>query len=208
MAKLCEGCGFYSADNAPTQCPSCDAALKFTFLPPAGAKAAPLPGLPVDPYADLERKQSAARAGLLGVDWRIVQAVAVALVAVGAMGVRFYFRQEARAEREAQEVSSASGTVKPGMHISVAARILESKSTMPKWRGSIQSDFDEDDDSDGTMEVDNVKITWRDGYVVSVEQTGSGAPGDEDDEADPDADVRMPTPVHPAERVVGSGGGR
>ncbi len=219
MPKLCEGCGFYSADNAPDKCPSCAAALKFTFLPPAGRAAAPLANAPADPYGDLERKQRAARAGLFGVDWRIVQAVCVGLVAVGFMGVRFYLRQEARAARETQQTTAAA-RIRPGMHISEAARLFHAGANMPQWHGSTRSDFDPDDDSDGTMEVNDgrqdVKITWENGYVTSVEQAGGSGgtrrrstvatanPGDDDD--DGPAPNR---PVHPAERLVAPpGGGR
>ncbi len=93
-------------------------------------------------------------------------------------GVRFYFKQEAREEQDAQQTASVE-RVKPGMHISAAARLLEAGSNMPRWRGSTRNDFDDDDDSDGTMEVNDgrhdLKVTWRNGYVVSVERAdGTG----------------------------------
>lgn len=213
MPKLCEGCGFYSPDNAPTQCPSCDAALKFTFLPPAGKAATPLAGVANDPYADLERKQRAARAGLFGIDWRIVKAVAAALVTVGIIGVRFWLRQEARDERE-QRQTVAAAQIRPGMHISEAARLFHASSNMPGSRRKAWDDFDPDDDSDGSMEVNDgrqdLKVTWENGFVTSVEQSdGSGgtrrratttpAPADEDEVAPPTNNRPV---VHPAERLV------
>jgi hypothetical protein len=173
MPKLCEGCGFYSADNDPTKCPSCDAALKFTFLPPAGKPAAPIKGLPTDPVQELARQHRAA--GGSRINWMLVKAVCAALVTVTVMGVRFYLKMEARDEREAQQTAAAE-KIRPGMHISQAGRLLEAGSNMPQWRGSIRHDFDPDDDSDGSMEVNDgrndLKITWRNGYVTSVERAG------------------------------------
>ncbi|HEX4610829.1 MAG TPA: hypothetical protein VH092_21750 [Urbifossiella sp.] len=220
MPKLCEGCGFYSADNTPAKCPSCDAALKFTFLPPAGKPAAPVAGLPTDPYGDLERRQRAARTGFFGVDWRIVKAVCVGLVTVGFMGVRFYLRQEARAEREAREngpTSQSAGGVRPGMHISEAARLLDTGSGMHvPGTTRLRDRFSRDDDSDGTITADDVTVTWQDGYVTSVErQNGSGGGGmrrrttvvtggPDDDAGDGPQPGRV---VHPAERLVAQPGG-
>lgn len=212
MPKLCEGCGYYSAADAPTKCPSCDANLKYTFLAPNGKAAAPLKGAPTDPYGDLERQQAAARRGFLGLDWRIVNAVAAALLVVGVMGVRFYLRQERRAERE-QAVASVQ-KIKVGMHISEASRLLNAASNMPNWRGSIRSEFDEDDDSDGSMEVNDgrtdLKITWRNGYVTAVEPTGgSGGGGTRrrvtqtpGQTTDDDGVVIEPAPAHPADRLT------
>jgi hypothetical protein len=212
MPKLCEGCGFYSAADAPTKCPTCDADLKFTFLAPAGKAAAPLKGAPTDPYGDLERQQAAARRGFLGLDWRVVNAVVAALVTVGIIGVRFYLRQERRAERE--EAVASAQKIKVGMHISDAARLLDAASNTPNWRGSTRHDFDEDDDSDGSMEVNDgrtdLRITWRNGYVTAVEPTdGSGGgtrrrvtqppPGQTTDD---DGVVIDPAPAHPADRLT------
>jgi hypothetical protein len=179
MPKLCEGCGFYTADNAPSACPDCSAALKFTFLPPAGKAAAPIKGLPTDPVDELNRRHRAA--GGSRINWLLVKGIGAALVTVTIAGVRFYLRQEAREEREAQQTASVE-RVKPGMHIAEAARLLDAGSNMPRWRGSIDSDFDADDDSDGTMEVNDgrhdLKVTWRNGYVVSVERAdGTGSSG-------------------------------
>lgn len=207
MPKLCEGCGYYSAADAPPQCPSCDAALKYTFLGPAGKAAAPLAGAPTDPFGDLERQQAAARRGFLGVDWRIVNAAVVALVTVAVIGVRFYLRQEAREER--QQAAAATQKVRVGMHISEAARLLNAAPNMPGWRGSTRPDFDPDDDSDGSMTINDgrvdLTITWRDGIVTSV--TPAGEDGTRraaqrttpaDDEGDAEVEEK---PVHPAERV-------
>lgn len=209
MPKQCEGCGYYSAADAPTKCPSCDAPLKYTFLGPAGKAAAPLAGAPTDPFGDLARQQSAARRGFLGVDWRIVNAAVVALVTTAVIGVRFYLRQEAREER--QQATAAARQVRVGMHISEAARLLNGASNMPNWRGSTRHEFDADDDSDGTMTINDgrvdLTITWRDGIVTSVTPAGEAggtrrqvtqrtAPADDDDEV-----VVEEKPVHPAERV-------
>jgi len=170
MPKLCDGCAFYCPDNDRTKCPVCDGPLKITFLPPPGEKAAPIAGLPTDPVAELSRRHRAA--GGSGVNWLLVKAVCAVLVTAGVAGVRLYLRQEAREEREVQ--TAAAERIRPGMHISEAARLLEAGSNMPGWRGATRDDFDPDDDSDGTMEVNDgrqdLTITWRDGYVVSVER--------------------------------------
>ena len=173
MPKLCDGCAFYSPDNDRTKCPICDGPLKITFLPPPGEKAAPIAGLPTDPVAELSRRHRAA--GGSRVNWLLVKAVCAVLVTATLAGVRLYLRQEAREEREAQAV--AARDIHPGMHISEAAQALEAGS--PRWRGSTRHDFDPDDDSDGTMEVNDgrqdLRITWRNGYVVEVERAaGSG----------------------------------
>jgi hypothetical protein len=217
MPKLCEGCGFYTADNDPTKCPSCDGALKITFLPPAGKAAAPLQGLPTDPVRELSRRHRAG--GGSRIHWGLVKAVCAVVLAAGAAGVRLYLRQEARDEREAQ--AAAVGRIHPGMHISEAARLFDAGSNMPRWRGSVRRDFDPDDDSDGTMEVNDgrhdLKVTWRNGYVVSVEQAGGfggtrrratqvTAPPDDEDEDETDPQTGEAT--HPAERAMKQSGGR
>lgn len=221
MPKLCEGCGFYTPDNAPSACPDCSAALKFTFLPPAGKAAAPLKGLPTNANDELDRRHRAA--GGSRINWLLVKAIGAAIVTVTIAGVRFYFKQEAREEQEAQQTASVE-RIKPGMHISQAARLLDASSNMPRWRGSTRSDFDEDDDSDGSMEVNDgrndLKVTWRNGYVVSVERgDGSGGtrrrtsqttvvPDDDDDGGEKVYKPEKPV-THPAERVIAQpGGGR
>ena len=224
MPKLCEGCGFYTADNAPAACPDCSAALKFTFLPPAGKAAEPIKGLPTNAVEELNRRHRAE--GGSRINWLLVKAIGAAVVTVTLAGVRFYFKQEAREEQEAQQTASVE-RIRPGMHISEAARILEARSNMPGWRGSTQTDFDDDDDSDGTMEVNDgrtdLKVTWRNGYVVSVERAdGSGgtrrrvtqttAVPDDDEDGPVLSGVDKPTQgavTHPAERVIAQpGGGR
>jgi hypothetical protein len=42
MAKICEPCEFYSADNGVSVCPKCGSPTKLTMLPPRGEQAAPL----------------------------------------------------------------------------------------------------------------------------------------------------------------------
>lgn len=218
MPKLCEGCGFYSADNAPSECPDCSGTLKFTFLPPAGKAAAPIKGLPTNAVEELDRRKRAA--GGSRVNWLLVKGICAALFTVAVAGVRFYLKQEAREEREAQQTASVE-RVRPGMHISEAARLLEAGSNRSRWHGSTRHDFDEDDDSDGTLEVNGLKVTWRDGYVVSVERGGDGGTRERatrtttgpEVEADgvadgPDKPVQGAV-AHPAERVVAQpGGGR
>jgi len=216
MPKLCEGCGFYSADNAPAACPDCSAALKFTFLPPAGKAAAPIKGLATSAEDEFGRRKRAA--GGSGINWLLVKAIGAAVVTVTIAGVRFYFKQEAREEQEAQQTASVE-RVKPGMHISKAARLLDAASNMPRWHGSTGGDFD--DDSDGSMEVNDgrndVKVTWRNGYVVSVERADGGggtrrrasATTVVSDEVAEGVDKPTGGVVHPAERVVARpGGGR
>ncbi|QDU24353.1 hypothetical protein [Urbifossiella limnaea] len=216
MAKLCEGCGFYTADNAPSACPDCSAALKFTFLPPAGKAAAPIAGLPTNATDELNRRHRAG--GGSRINWLLVKGVGAALVTITIAGVRFYFKQEAREEREAQETASVE-RVRPGMHISEAARLLEGGSNMPRWHGSTRSEFDADDDSDGTMELNDgrndVKVTWRNGYVVSVERAAGGGGTRQraartttgpDVEADGVADGPDRPVVHPAERLIAQPG--
>ncbi|MBN9516916.1 hypothetical protein J0H58_00120 [bacterium] len=212
MPKQCEGCGFYSVSNDPSKCPECGGTLKFTFLPPAGKNAAPIAGLPTDPVNELSRRHRAE--GGSRIHWGLVKAICAALVTVTIMGVRFYLRQEARDQREAQQ-TAAVDKIRPGMHISQAARLLESGSNMPEWHGSTRHDFDPGDDSDGSMEVNDgrndLKITWRNGYVTSIERAdGSGgtrrratyvtADPDEDDGGITDPQTGEVT--HPAERVI------
>lgn len=210
MAKQCEGCGYYTPSNEPTACPGCDAALKFTFLPPAGKPAAPLVGLPTNAVDELSRRQRAA--GGSRIHWGLVKAVCAALFTVGVMGVRFYFKQQARDEEAAETAAFASGLVKPGMHISHAARILDTGSGMhAPGRTRLRDRFDEDDDSDGSIETNDVKVTWRDGYVTEVEAKSSGtvrrrvtvttgpAPRAEDEGV---TDPETGEVTHPGERVI------
>ncbi len=219
MPKTCEGCGFYTADNAPAACPDCSAALKFTFLPPAGKPAAPIKGLPTNAVDELNRRHRAG--GGSGINWLLVKAIGAALVTITIAGVRFYFKQEARDEQDAQQTASVE-RIKPGMHISQAARLLEAGSNMPRWRGSTRSAFDADDDSDGTLEVNDgrndLRVTWRNGYVVSVERADGGGtrrrstvtvvPDDEPAIAD-GVDKPQGAVSHPAERLIAPpGGGR
>lgn len=218
MPKLCEGCGFYTADNAPASCPDCSAALKFTFLPPAGKAAAPIKGLPTNAVDELNRRHRAA--GGSRINWMLVKAIGAAVITVTVAGVRFYLKQEARDEREAQQTASVE-RVRVGMHISEAARLLDAGSNMPRWRGSTRNEFDADDDSDGSMEVNDgrndLRVTWRNGYVVSVERADGGGtrtratrtttgPDVETDTVMDGPDKPTQPVVHPAERVIAQPG--
>ncbi|MFO0799815.1 MAG: hypothetical protein U0804_20275 [Gemmataceae bacterium] len=215
MAKLCEGCGYYTADNSPSACPDCSATLKFTFLPPAGKAAAPIAGLPTNAADELNRRHRAA--GGSRINWLLVKGVGAALVTITIAGVRFYLKQEARDDQESQQTASVE-RIRPGMHISQAARLLEGGSNMPRWRGSTRSEFDADDDSDGTMELNDgrhdVKVTWRNGYVVSVERADGGVTRQRaartttgpEVEADGVADGPDKPVVHPAERLIAQPG--
>lgn len=181
MPKVCESCAFYSADNAPTACPKCGTGLKFTLLPPRGQAAEPLP----DAGPGLQTATATARArakkegfleglGVGEIPPRYLWAGFLLLVSLAGVGVRYY------------QTSQRLEQVQPGMHISQAARLIDTgegyyNSDMVRFRDA----FDQNDRSSGAFEYQegphHMVIRWSNGIVTRVEKkkNAGGVPGDE-----------------------------
>src|SRR5262245_12920476 len=192
MPKICEPCGFYSADNAPTNCPTCNGPLKFTLLPRRGQAAAPLADAapdPARPSARNRREQTGFLEGL-GISPKVVGIVAVVLVGIAGFAIRQYEKKQ-RLEK-----------VRPGMHISEAAKLID---TGKGWHHPkvvrFRDRFAPDDTSTGTFTYQDggneLVLHWENGIVTSVENNGRVASGgmrlssttvtdDGDDEVDED----------------------
>jgi hypothetical protein len=173
MPKICEPCGFYSADNAPTACPTCGGAVKLTFLPPPGAAAAPLPEAAPEDTA-IRKRNLHPREGFLaslGISRRVLLAIGSVLFGITSFAVRQAIRQE-RVDK-----------IRPGMHISEAAKLIDSDTsrhrhpTMVRFRDR----FAPDDTSSGTYTYDDASgrtvLRWENGIVTSVERRGGGSGG-------------------------------
>jgi hypothetical protein len=101
VAKTCEGCGFYTDDNAPTSCPACGAGLRFTLLPPAGAEPAEAIDLPPGPARRRAARRSAPPAGTGGpVAGRGVRFVGLVVMLIGFVAAKVYVADLFRAARE------------------------------------------------------------------------------------------------------------
>jgi hypothetical protein len=172
MPKVCESCGFYSADNDPTACPTCGKPVRFTLLPPRGEAAAPLANAAPDAGTATARARRQKEGFLdgLGIDPRIVGFVVMVLIAVAV----FALRQQAKKERLEQ--------VRPGMHISEAAKLIDTGKGMnhPKMV-RFRDRFAPDDTSNGSIDYqdggNHLIVRWENGIVTSVENKGSGGPG-------------------------------
>jgi hypothetical protein len=172
MPKVCEPCGFYSADNAPTACPTCGKPTKFTLLPPRGEAPAPLAN--AAPAADAgtsrARRQKEGFLDSMGIDPKVVGVVVMVLVGVGL----FAYKQYAKRERLEQ--------VQPGMHISQAAKLIDTGKGMhhPKMV-RFRDRFAPDDTSSGSIDYqdggNHLVVHWENGVVTRVENKGSGGGG-------------------------------
>jgi len=179
MPKVCESCGFYSAENAPTECPKCHTGLKFTLLPPRGHAAAPLP----DAGPTLEPATATARArakkegflesmGISEIPPKYLWAGFLILVSVIGFGVRYY------------QTNQRLKAVEPGMHISEAAKLIDGDEDEPYYDGRMirfRDNFSPTDRSSGAFEYEDgphhMVIHWYNGVVTRVENKGASSGG-------------------------------
>ena len=169
MPKHCEECRFYSVDNTPTTCPNCQTSLRFTFQPPAGQNAAPMENVNTAP-SESRPRQKEGFLDSLGIPPRVLAGAFAVLLAIGGYAVRHSFS------------SDQSADVKPGMHISTAARLLDTGKGMHHPNSvRFRDRFAPDDDSDGeyTLEANGAKVVvrWEDGIVTSVDREGGSSGG-------------------------------
>ena len=190
MPKLCEPCQFYSADNAPTACPTCNKPLRFTLLPPRGATPEPLAN--VAPAANSATSKARRRKEPLfsgfSINPKVGWSIFCAVLAVIGFAARSYQTRE-----QLDQVSV-------GMHISDAAQLIDTgRGTHHPKMVRFRDRFAPDDTSSGTHSYSDgsneIKIEWKNGIVTSVERkegTGGGGtrrarttitdPGDDDDD--------------------------
>jgi len=172
MPKVCEPCGFYSVDNAPTTCPTCGKPVSFTLLPPRGVAPAPLANAAPDPNTGTARarRQKEGFLGGLGIDPRIAGIVVMVLVG----GALFAARQYQKKEQLEQ--------IQPGMHISQAAKLIDTGKGMhhPKMV-RFRDQFAPDDTSSGSVDYEDggnhLVVFWENGIVTRVENKGTGGLG-------------------------------
>ena len=171
MPKVCEPCGFYSEDNAPTACPTCGKPVKFTLLPPRGAAPAPLANAAPDPDRPSARRHE--KTGFLtglGIDPKVAGLIVCVLIG----GALFAYRQSEK-KRQLEQVQ-------PGMHISEAAKLIDTGKGMnhPKVV-RFRDRFAPDDTSSGSIDYEDggnhIVVHWEKGIVTSVENKGSGVGG-------------------------------
>src|SRR5262245_261785 len=172
MPKVCEPCGFYSADNTPTACPTCGQPVKFTLLPPRGEAAAPLAGAGPDPGSATARARRQKEGFLsgLGIDPRVMGFVAMVLVGLAVFAVRQYQKKEQLEQ------------VRPGMHISEAAKLIDTGKGMNHPRMvRFRDRFAPDDKSSGSIDYEDggnhLVVYWENGIVTRVENKGTGGVG-------------------------------
>ena len=179
MPKVCEPCGFYSADNAPTACPQCGAGLRFTLLPPRGQPAAPLP----DVRPDLALPSATERAhapkegflesmGIKEINPRYLWIGFLILLGVSGFFVREY------------QTSERLKDVKPGMHIAEAARLIDADDDEPYFDSRMlrfRDNFTPADRSSGSFEYEDgphhMIIHWQNGFISRVENMGASSGG-------------------------------
>src|SRR5262245_12778518 len=166
MPKICESCGFYSEDNAPTACPTCGNPVKLTLLAPRGQARVPLAE---SPRPRLRRDQTGFT-DVLGIDPKLIGIGVLVLVGIG----MFAFRQYEKRNRLEK--------VQPGMHISEAAKLMDTGRGMHHpARVRLRDRFSPDDTSSGTITYQDggidFLIRWENGIVVSVENKGGDSGG-------------------------------
>ena len=169
MPKHCEACRFYSAENEPTTCPNCQTSLRFTLLPPAGQSAAPL----ADVQSSSRESRPQQKEGFwdsMGVSPKVLMGALAVVLTIGGFAVR---HMNAREQID---------QVRPGMHISTAARLLDTGQGMHHPNSvRFRDRFAPDDDSDGeyTLEANGAKVVvrWEDGIVTSVDREGGSSGG-------------------------------
>jgi type II secretory pathway pseudopilin PulG len=172
MPKVCEPCGFYSAENAPTACPQCGTGLKFTLLPPQGQAATAVAdfGGHANTATTRARRQKESFLDSMGIDPKYIALGALILVGV----VGFAVRQSQKRER--------LESVQAGMHISQAAKLLDTgKGTHHPRMVRLRDRFAPDDTSSGSIEHQDggshLVIHWENGVVTKVENRGSTGDG-------------------------------
>ena len=178
MPKVCEPCQFYSADNTPTACPTCQATLRFTLLPPRGTTPEPLPDAGPAQLATATARARAHKEGFfesLGISEINPRYIWIGfLIVVGIAGVF------ARQYQMGQRLKS----VQPGMHISEAARLIDTNDDEGYYDAQhvrFRDSFRPDDRSNGAFEYEDganhMLIRWQHGIVTHIENRGSSSGG-------------------------------
>lgn len=177
MPKICEPCGFYSVENTPTACPTCSGGLRFTLLPPQGQAAAPLanvePGLNTATARARRQKEGFLESmGIKEINPRYLWIGFLILIGVSGFFVRQYQTRERLKE------------VQPGMHISEAARLIDTDDDEGYYdskMGRFRDNFTPNDRSSGSFEYEDgphhMIIHWQNGFITRVENKGASGSG-------------------------------
>jgi hypothetical protein len=179
MPKVCEPCGFYSTENTPTACPTCGSGLRFTLLPPRGQAAEPLPD--AGPTLDAPTATALARRrkegfleslGITEINPRYLWIGFLVIVSVSG----FFARQYVAGQRLKE--------VRPGMHISEAARLIDTNDDEGYYNSDMirfRDNFSPNDRSSGTFEYEDgphhMVIQWHNGILTRVENKGASGGG-------------------------------
>lgn len=177
MPKVCEPCGFYSTENTPTACPTCGGGLRFTLLAQRGVDPEPLANAGPAATTATARARSQKEGflesmGITEINPRYIWAGFLILVSIGGFFGRHYVTGQRLKE------------VRPGMHISDAARLIDTNdgegyynSEMVRFRDS----FAANDISSGAFEYEDgphhMIIRWHNGILTHVENRGASKGG-------------------------------
>lgn len=174
MARLCEPCRAYTADDAVTACLTCGGPVKFTLLPPVNGDAEPIAGVPT-PCAERYGRPLRLDQLPVGILEVVTGLVVVALIAVA--GVLLSAQTESFDEREAR--------LEPGISVAAAMEIMGGTRT-PVRRFTFSSGdtamevFQDiprpfDDAGEGTLTYQKggkaVRIQFENGIVTGVERS-------------------------------------
>jgi hypothetical protein len=144
----------------------------MTLLPPRGEAAAPLAN--VEPSANAgtsrARREKEGFLDSMGIDPKIVGTIVLVLVGIA----MFAFRQYQKRERLEQ--------IQPGMHISQAAKLIDTgRGTHHPKMVRFRDRFAPDDTSSGSVDHqdggNHLVIYWENGFVTRVENKGSDGGG-------------------------------
>ncbi len=189
MPKVCDPCGFYSADNATSVCPKCGGPVKMTMLPPLGERAAPLKHL--TPAKGLPPTRST---------FSVVMQIMGVTIPILVGGAFLFYRVNKRLP-----VQPKFDQITQGMHISQAAKLADTgKGTNHPKHVRFRDRFGPNDNSSGeythqgggkdlVLRWENGKVTFvevkpgeRGGFQRSTVRITSGGKNDIDDYDDDD----------------------
>ncbi len=168
MAKICEPCDYYSADNSTSLCPKCGGPVKMTMLPPRGERAAPVKHLTAP-------KGLPPTHSTLSTVMKIAGVTIPILIGGAFLAYRLTGWQGSHPNHSSQ---GKLNEIKVGMHISQVAKLVNHPDSV-RFRDRFAADDTSSGEYISQRGGKSVVLRWEKGLVTFIDIKPGGEPSGE-----------------------------